>query len=75
VPQKLSNLLVAGRCRSASKDAAASSRVTVAAMAMGEAAGTAAALALKENTEVATLDGLKAREALAAKGSGPFTDA
>jgi len=75
VPQKLSNLLVAGRCHSASKDAAASSRVTVTAMAMGEAAGTAAALALKAKTEVSSLDGVKVREALAAKGAGPFTDA
>jgi len=73
--KKLSNLLVAGRCHSASKEAAASSRVTVTAMAMGEAAGCAAALATKANAEVALFDGVKVREALAARNAGPFTDA
>ena len=45
LPQKLSNLWVAGRCHSAESAALASSRVTVTAMAMGEAAGAAAAMA------------------------------
>ncbi len=75
VPQKLSNLLVAGRCHSATRGAHASTRVTVTAMAMGEAAGIAAALALKQRTDVATLDGVKVREHLAAQNAGPFTDA
>ena len=74
VPQKIGNLLVAGRCHSATRAAHASTRVTVTAMAMGEAAGTAAALALKTKTEVATLDGVKVRETLAAAGAGPFTE-
>ncbi len=74
VPRGVSNLLVAGRCHSASKDAAASSRVTVTAMALGEAAGVGAALAVKTKGEVATLDGVKVRELLAAKNAGPFTD-
>jgi len=73
--KKVSNLLVAGRCHSASKEAAASSRVTVTAMAMGEAAGCAAALATKANKEAALFDGVKVREALAARNAGPFTDA
>ena len=73
--KKLSNLLVAGRCHSASKEAAASSRVTVTAMAMGEAAGCAAALATKAHTEVTLFDGVKVREALAARDAGPFTEA
>jgi len=51
VPKQISNLLVAGRCHSASKEAAASSRVTVTAMALGEAAGCGAALAMKGKTE------------------------
>lgn len=75
VPQKLSNLLVAGRCHSATRGAHASTRVTVTAMAMGEAAGVAASLALKQRTDVATLDGVKVREQLAAQNAGPFTDA
>ena len=75
IPQKIENLLVAGRCHSATRGAHASTRVTVTAMAMGEAAGCAAALALTEKIEVATLSGVKVREQLAARGAGPFTDA
>ena len=75
VPQKIGNLLVAGRCHSATRGAHASTRVTVTAMAMGEAAGTAAAMALKAKTEVATLDGVTVREKLSAQNAGPFTDA
>ena len=74
VPQKLSNLLVAGRCHSATRGAHASTRVTATAMAMGEAAGVAAALSLKTKMEAAALEGVKVREALAAIGGGPFTD-
>lgn len=75
VPQKLSNLLVAGRCHSATRGAHASTRVTATAMAMGEAAGVAAALALRQRTDVVTLDGVKVREQLVAQNAGPFTDA
>lgn len=74
VPRELTNLLVAGRCHSATRGAHASTRVTVTAMAMGEAAGVAAAMALRERVEVAALDGVKVREALAQIGGGPFTD-
>jgi len=74
VPQKIGNLLVAGRCHSATRGAHASTRVTVTAMAMGEAAGVASAIALKTKAEVASLNGVKVREALAAAGAGPFTD-
>lgn len=74
VPKKLSNLLVAGRCHSASREAAASSRVTATAMALGEAAGVAAALAVKAKAEVTGLDGVKVREFLVTKNGGPFTD-
>ena len=75
VPQKVDNLLVAGRCHSASSEASASSRVTATAMALGEAAGAAAALAVKTRTELGSLDGVKVREALVIQGAGPFTDA
>jgi len=74
VPQKLSNLLVAGRCHSATRGAHASTRVTVTAMALGEAAGAAAVMSLKGKTEVATLDGVKVREQLARQNAGPFTE-
>lgn len=49
LPKGLENVLVAGRCHSADGYALASSRVTVTAMAMGEAAGTAAAMAAASN--------------------------
>jgi hypothetical protein len=75
VPQKIGNLLVAGRCHSATRGAHASTRVTVTAMAMGEAAGVASAMALSAKTEVATLDGVKVREKLSAQNAGPFTEA
>jgi hypothetical protein len=75
VPQKIENLLVAGRCHSATRGAHASTRVTVTAMAMGEAAGVAAAASLQNKTSVALLSGVKVREALGKLGAGPFTEA
>lgn len=74
LPQKLSNVLVAGRCHSATRGAHASTRVTVTAMAMGEAAGVAAALSITTKTEAGQLNGQKVREALAKVGGGPFTE-
>mgnify|MGYP000485147887 FL=1 len=74
LPQKLSNLLVAGRCHSATRGAHASTRVTVTAMAMGEAAGVAAALAIDTKVAPSDLNGQKVREALAKVGGGPFTE-
>ena len=55
LPKKIVNLLVAGRCHSATQLAASSTRVTVTAMAMGQAAETAAALALARKTTPAEL--------------------
>ncbi|MFZ9437619.1 MAG: FAD-dependent oxidoreductase [Opitutales bacterium] len=75
IPQKVGNLLVAGRCHSATHLASASSRVTVTAMALGEAAGVAAALACETKADVATIDGRKVREILSRRDAGPFTDA
>jgi hypothetical protein len=49
-PEGLDNLLVAGRCASMTHDGQSAARVSGACFAMGEAAGTAAALALKGNT-------------------------
>lgn len=47
LPQGIENMLVAGRCFSATHDAHASARSMGTCMAMGQAAGTAAALAVK----------------------------
>ena len=73
LPQKIENLLVAGRCHSATRGAHASTRVTATAMAMGEAAGTAAALAVAAKTTPQEIGGVKVRAALSALGAGPFT--
>lgn len=48
LPQGVENLLVAGRCHSATSEALASSRVTANAMGMGQAAGTAAAMSVND---------------------------
>jgi glycine/D-amino acid oxidase-like deaminating enzyme len=52
LPQRLENVLVAGRCFSASHDAHASVRSMGQCMSMGQAAGTAAALALRAGGNV-----------------------
>ncbi len=74
LPQSASNLLVAGRCHSATQMASSSTRVTTTAMAMGEAAGVAAALAVQRGTLPVELEGASVRDALAVRGAGPFTD-
>jgi hypothetical protein len=75
LPKKLTNLLVAGRCHSATQLAASSTRVTVTAMALGQAAGTAAALALAARTTPAELPGTRVRRALEAQHAGPYRGA
>lgn len=52
LPVNFENLLVAGRCHSATSEALASSRVTATAMGMGQAAGTAAAMAVQVRKSV-----------------------
>ena len=49
VPESLDNLLVGGRCASMTHDGQSAARVSGACFAMGEAAGTAAAIALDGN--------------------------
>lgn len=71
-PQKVSNLLVAGRCHSASREASTSTRVTATAMAMGEAAGTAAALSIMQRKSPAELAGVDVRRRLEERGAGPI---
>lgn len=55
VPQNVDNLLVAGRCASTTQSGQASLRVSGPCFAMGQAAGTAAALALAQRLSVAAL--------------------
>ncbi|MBM4438099.1 MAG: FAD-dependent oxidoreductase, partial [Actinobacteria bacterium] len=63
VPQGLANVWVAGRCHSAESAALASSRVTITCMGMGQAAGTAAAMAVarKEGAHELAVRDLQAR--------------
>lgn len=74
LPQKVTNLLVAGRCHSATRGAHASTRVTVTAMATGEAAGVAAAVAAAAGKSPGELKGSRICEELASRNAGPFTD-
>jgi hypothetical protein len=64
VPIGVDNLLVAGRCVSASHEAQASLRVMPQCFAMGEAAGTAAALAVKRSIRPREVDGQELRSLL-----------
>ena len=56
IPQKAENLLVAGRCISSDHGAQASYRIMPTVCTLGEAAGTAVALAVKEKTDVREVD-------------------
>lgn len=72
LPKKVSNLLVAGRCHSATRLAQSSSRVNATAMFMGQAAGTAAAMSVEMRKNVQEVDGVKVRAALDQIHAGPF---
>lgn len=69
VPQRIDNLLVAGRCFSATHEAAASARVIPPVYAMGQAAGTAAALCARERVTPRALSGQRLREVLRGQGA------
>ena len=56
LPENVANLLVAGRCLSAEHDAHASVRSMGQCMAMGQAAGTAATLALEQKQALQSID-------------------
>ena len=69
LPKEYDNLLVAGRCLSATHEAQASVRIMPICACMGEAAGTAIALAKKTNANTHTLDITKLRENLKENGA------
>ncbi|MDR7482241.1 MAG: FAD-dependent oxidoreductase [Armatimonadota bacterium] len=69
VPRDVDGLLVAGRCISVSREALGSTRVTAQTMAVGQAAGTAAALAAKEGIEPRRIPAGVLRTTLAARGA------
>ena len=68
LPQGIDNLLVAGRCISAEEEAMGQLRLIPVCAATGEAAGTAAALALRAGVAPAKLDISELQQALRAQG-------
>ena len=70
VPESVRGLLFAGRCISGTHEAHASYRVTGTCMAMGQAAGLAAALAARQGKSPDEIDGRALRQALEARGAG-----
>ena len=56
VPEKIRNLLVAGRCISATHEALASVRISASCMVMGQAAGTAAYVSIRDQVDFDKVD-------------------
>jgi FAD dependent oxidoreductase len=69
LPEGVDNLLVAGRCASMTHDGQSAARVSGACFAMGEAAGSAAALALSGNTIPRDIAPEKLQQALRQQGA------
>jgi hypothetical protein len=69
VPRAVDGLLVAGRCASGSREAQSSFRVMGTCMAMGEAAGTAAAMAARGHLKPRDLDPTTLRQRLVSNGA------
>ena len=68
---EINNLLVTGRCISASHEAMASIRISATAMALGQAAGTAAVLAAGRGIDVERLDPALVQKELLRQGAIP----
>jgi 2-polyprenyl-6-methoxyphenol hydroxylase-like FAD-dependent oxidoreductase len=68
LPINRERLLVAGRCISTTHEALASTRLTPTVMTLGQAAGTAAALACRRGLRVGEIDSDELREQLVADG-------
>ncbi len=69
LPREVEDLLVAGRCLSADHEGAASARVMPPCFATGQAAGTAAALAIGQGVSPRELDPQLLRQTLAEQGA------
>lgn len=69
LPAKVRNLLVAGRCASLDRTALAAIRVMPPVFAMGQAAGTAAALSIADGTDPAKIDVAKLQNLLKEDGA------
>ena len=69
LPQRMENLLVAGRCISATFEAQSGTRGMGPCSAMGQAAGTVAALAAKQGVSLRTLDTHQVQQAMLKEGA------
>ncbi|ABR35646.1 MULTISPECIES: FAD-dependent oxidoreductase [Clostridium] len=69
VPENIDNLIVVGRCVSATFEAQAAIRVTPTVGAIGQAGGTAAAIAAKKMISVQNVDAKEVQERLVENGS------
>ncbi len=69
IPKSSQNILVAGRCLSATHDAHASVRSMGQCMAMGQAAGTAASIMVEDNSSASAIDVKKLQDRLLANGA------
>ena len=69
VPKEIKNLLVAGRCISADHEAQASIRIMPIVCCIGEAAGTAAAIAFESKSDMIDVDTEKLRRTLKDNGA------
>ena len=69
LPKNVENLLVTGRCVSAERGASGAIRPTAQCMAMGEAAGVAASLAVKYSVTPKNIDVTELRRILTENGA------
>ena len=69
LPRNFENMLVAGRCHSATSEALASSRVTTTSMGMGQASGTVAALSIAQQRAPRNVDITQVQAKLVADGA------
>jgi hypothetical protein len=69
IPQKIKNLIVAGRCISTTHEAMSAIRVMAPCMAMGEAAGRAAKMAVRKGVQPADIDVKALQQELLEKGA------
>jgi hypothetical protein len=68
LPRKVDNLLVAGRCASMTHEGQSAARVSGACFVMGEAAATAAHLALASHADPADIDVTRLQQMLEQNG-------
>lgn len=74
LPKYIENLIVTGRCISATHEALASYRIMSVCMALGEAAGIAAALSIDEDTSLRKLDYKLIQKELTIRGADLFSE-